>query len=117
MTEVYNPDQNTRALYRHAIQRGRGDSSYIYSIQEGAGIGSFFKRILSFAAPLAKKVGKELLYKGKEMLEPELKKLAKTSADTATRLVTDKIQEANQKATKKIDSIGRKRKSDTLSDV
>lgn len=117
MTEVYNPDQSTRALYHHAIQSGRGDSSYIYSVQEGAGIGSFFKRILNFAAPLAKKVGKQLLYKGKELLEPELKKLVKTGADTATRLATAKIQEYSKKATNRIDSIGRKRKADTLSDV
>ena len=114
MTEVYTPDQSTRALYHHAIQTGRGDSSYVYSVQDGAGIGSFFKRIIGFATPLIKKIGKQFLYKGKELLEPELKKLVKAGADTATRIAADKIQEYSQKATDKIDSIGRKRKVDSL---
>ena len=114
MTEIYSPDQSTRSLYHHAIQTGRGNSGYIYSVQDGAGIGSFFKRIISFATPLIKKVGKQFLYKGKELLEPELKKLVKAGADTATRVAADKIQEYSQKATNKIDSIGRKRKADTL---
>lgn len=114
MTEIYSPNQSTRALYHQAIQTGRGDSSYVYSVQDGAGIGSFFKRILSFATPLVKKVGKQFLYKGKELLEPELKKLVKAGTETATRIATDKIQEYSQKATNKIDSIGRKRKADSL---
>ena len=117
--ERYSVNEKTHQLYRQAIQNGRGYSlpgeGYIYSVQNGAGIGSFFKKILNFATPLIKSVGKQMLYKGGDLVKPHLKKVAIAGSEALTRVAEEKVNELSGKTVNKLNKIGKKRKTDALS--
>ena len=119
MTEVYR----SQALRKHihsSIQSGGSfvGNRYYYSAldQTGGGIGGIFKSLFKLASPLIKSGTKQLAIKGREILEPQVKKLVKSGVSAGERWATDKIAEASDKVTKKFDSIGKKRKRDTLDD-
>ena len=82
--------------------------------QTGGGIGGIFKSLFKFASPLIKSVGRQAAIKGRAILEPELKKLVKSGVSASERWAQQKISKVSEKATKKLDSVGRKRKRDAL---
>ena len=120
MTEVYR-GQALRKHIHNSIQSGGSfvGNKYFYNAldpQTGGGIGGIFKSLFKFASPLIKSGSKQLAIKGREILEPQVKKLVKSGVSAGERWATDKIAEASDKVTKKFDSIGKKRKRDTLDD-
>ena len=120
MTQIYRR-QALRKHIHNTIQKGGSfiGNKYFYNAldpQVGGGIGGIFKSLFKFASPLFKSATKQLAIKGRAILEPEVKKLAKSGIKAGERWVTDKVSKASNKAVKKFDSIGKKRKRDTLED-
>ena len=120
MTQLYR----SQALRKHihaSIQKGGSfvDNKYYYSAldpQLGGGIGGVFKSLFKAASPLFKSVAKNLAVKGKELLEPEVKRLANSGIKAGERWAANKVSKLSNKVVKKFDSIGRKRKRDSLDD-
>lgn len=124
MTEIFR-GHTIRSHLHKSIQSGGGfvGNKYFLNVrdlQSGGGIGGVFKSLFKFAAPLVKKygvpLGKQLAIKGRAILEPQVKKLAQSTAQATERWVSDKVSKASDKATNKLNSIGRKRKRDTFDD-
>lgn len=118
MTHLYQQ----RSLKKHihdAIQAGGGfvGNKYFYNAQDnqtGGGIGGIFKSLFKFAAPLVKSAGKQIAIKAKDILEPEIKSLAKSGLNASERWLAEKVSKTSRKVDKKLNSIGRKRKRDTF---
>lgn len=116
MREYYVPDKSTYKMYHEffnsdQIGNGYNSQGYIYNHhQVGGGLGGFFRNALKFALP----IGKKLLYKGWEMAKPEVKKVALSGVSAIERVAEQQIKSASNKAQKKINSVGKRRKIDSL---
>jgi len=115
MTEIYRRHALRKHIH-HSIQAGGSfvGNRYYYNAldnQVGGGIGGIFKSLFKFAAPLLKSGAKTLAIKGKDILQPQLKKLAKSAGEAGERWVNQKVSDAGDKAVKKLESISRKRKA------
>ena len=105
MRQTYIPNKGTFQMYKQFFQTGSGydPNGYIYTMQNGAGIGGFLRSALNFAMP----IGKKMLYKGYEMAKPELKKVGISAVDAATRVIQNKLENSSSKAQKHLNKIGK----------
>lgn len=117
MRQTYIPNKQTYQMYKTFFQSGSGydANGYIYSVQNGSGIGGFLRQAFKFAVPL----GKKLLYKGYDLLKPELKKVANSAVDAATRVAENTVSNTSSTVQKRLNKIGKakkrkRRKVDTL---
>lgn len=114
MRQTYIPSKQSYQMYKTFFQTGSGydTNGYIYSNQTGSGIGGFLRSVLKFAMP----IGKKLLFKGYEMIKPELKSIAKSGVGAVTRVAETQIKKSSKKVQKRFNSVGKskKRKLDTL---
>lgn len=108
MRQSYIPDKHTYQIYKNFFQTGSGynGNGYIYSVQNGSGIGGFLRSALKFAIP----IGKKLLYKGYEMAKPELKNIANSAVKAATRVAENSISSTSSKVQNRINNIGKTKK-------
>ena len=108
MRQAYIPDKRTYEMYKSFFQTGSGydTNGYIYSVQNGSGIGGFLRNALKFALP----IGKKLLYKGYELAKPELKKVANSAASAATRFAEKNISNASHSIQDRLNTVGRGKK-------
>ena len=105
MRQTHIPDKNTASEYRAALNH---DYGYIYSVQNGGGIGGFFKKMMNFLIP----IGKSALHKGLELAKPELNKLVEKGAEELGKQATKGIEKGRVALQKKLN---KKRKVDALS--
>ena len=114
MRQIYVPNNDTYKLYQQFYnvgQTGSGYSThgYIYANpQVGGGLGGFFRSALNYAMP----IGKKLLYKGWDLAKPELTKVAKSGVDAIGRYAEEKVKGISNKAQTKLNSLGKRRKTD-----
>lgn len=108
MREVYIPNKQTYNDYKRILQKGGGydEMGYIYNIQKGAGLGSFFKNLLKIALPVSKKI----LSKGVTLAKPHLQRIAQEGISAATDIGINSIRKYSNKAQQKVGSSSRKRK-------
>ena len=115
MRQIYVPDKETYRMYQsffnNQVGSGYNSSGYIYNNHQiGGGLGGFLRSALKFAMP----IGKKLLYKGWQIAKPEVKKVSKSGVDALTRVVEDQAKSISNKAQRKLNSVGKKRKIDAL---
>ena len=108
MRQTYIADGTTYKMYHSFFQTGAGydTNGYIYSNQTGAGLGGFLRNAFKFALP----IGKKLLYKGYELAKPELKKVANSATEAATRVATQGISDISQNIQRRLNSTGKRKK-------
>ena len=71
---------------------------YIYNIQKGSGLGSFFKNLLKIALPVTKR----LLTKGVTIAKPHLQRIAQEGIAAATDASINSIKNYSQRAQRKV---------------
>ena len=100
MREIYIPNQHSYNAFKKIIQTGGGmdELGYIYDVQKGSGLGSFFKNLLKIALPISKRI----ISKGVTIAKPHLKKIAQEGIATATDVGINSIRKYSQKAQDKI---------------
>lgn len=104
MRQPYTVSHASEQLFRSALNNELG----IYHVQTGAGIGGFFKSLFKKVVPL----GKTLLKQGFNAAKPELQKIAARGIDAAGKYAMNQVQNATDKANRKV---GVKRRKDALS--
>ena len=100
MRELFIPDQDTYNGLKKVIQSGGGfdEMGYIYNIQKGSGLGSFFKNLLKIALPVTKR----LLTKGVTIAKPHLQRIAQEGIAAATDASINSIKNYSQRAQRKV---------------
>ena len=89
MREVYNPTSTTHAHFENALHNDLG----IYHVQRGAGIGGFFKSLLTKIVP----IGKSILKSGFEIAKPHLQEMGKEIVSKGVKAVkTEAMKRINQ---------------------
>ena len=89
MREVYNPTSATHTHFENALHNDLG----IYHVQRGAGIGGFFKSLLTKIVP----IGKSILKGGFEIAKPHLQEMGKEIVSKGVKAVkTEAMKKINQ---------------------
>ena len=88
--------QSQNAFKQAINQNGNGLAMdrYIYSNQDGAGLGGIFSKIFKWAMPLAKKA----INTGYKAVQPHLQTLGESVIDTTQQIAQDKLISAANSA-------------------
>ena len=109
----YHPENLNR--FRHVIsQSGRGLTidRYVYN-QGGHGIGSFFSKLFSMAAPVARNVVKQAINTGTSILKPHVKNIGKQALAVGTQIASDKVEELSSKIQSNLARAGSRKRPPT----
>ena len=89
--EVFNPSTDDVKAYRHVImQHGSGydnDGYYVYSMQDGEGLGQFFGSLLKTAIPVLGRAIKGV----SQIAKPHLQKAAADIVTAGSKRAIDKL--------------------------
>ena len=98
--ETYVFNANAAKHYKNILSGGEIDR-YIYSAQDGSGIGGFFGPIFKAVVPIAKAIGRTLLGVAKPAAKAAAREGIKGMATAGLSSLTNKTVEAVQRSKKR----------------
>lgn len=111
--ETYVFNANAAKQYKNILSGGAGLDKYIFNVQDGNGIGSFFAPLLKAIIPIAKTLGGSIMRAAKPVARAAAREAIKGGASTALGSLVDKtvqsVQHKKRKASTKRSSVKRPR--------